>query len=316
MKKNSEIRSVAWDLLVRRQWLWKLLGASILLSITTQIVVSIFDMVMNGLDCLTVNKLQEQMRTTGEIPVLTYDMIVDLLPSLIFSLFIGLIMSGITSYGNNLMLNRSADDNEQNWLSSAFGGFKMPLDLAWLMFRMMLVYLGWSFVAALASTPLIFVLLNFTDVMGKESVQVLPLVLLILTLLVFLTVLMVPFYKYRFLFRIKADHPDWTASECMVYCRGLANGSKMRSFKLDCSYWGILTCLVLAMLALGVVLILSVAVSGTSGALSGILSLLILALTAVVLVLSILVAFYIGIGQTVLYKELCRHKEAGNQSLE
>lgn len=304
MKSNCEIRSEAWNLLMRRGWIWKLLGASILLSVAVQLVVSVFDMAMSSLDCLTVNGLREQMRDTGEIPVISGDMITDLLPSVLFSMFIGFIMSGITAYGNNLMLNRAVDDNEQKWLPSAFGGFKIPLDLAWLKFRMFLVYLAWSFLAALASMPLIFLLLSVANVMDAGSLQILPLLLSISILLVFISILTVPFYKYRFLFRIKADHPDWTASECMQYCCELTNGNKMRSFKLDCSCWGILTCLVIAILAFAAALISWVFVSGTPNVLFGILSLAVLGLTVSVLILSILTAFYIGVGQTVLYREL------------
>ena len=304
MKSNFEIRSEAWNLLMRRGWIWKLLGASILLSVAVQLVVSVFDMAMSSLDCLTVNGLREQMRDTGEIPVISGDMITDLLPSVLFSMFIGFIMSGITAYGNNLMLNRAVDDNEQKWLPSAFGGFKIPLDLAWLKFRMFLVYLAWSFLAALASMPLIFLLLSVANVMDAGSLQILPLLLSISILLVFISILTVPFYKYRFLFRIKADHPDWTVSECMQYCCELTNGNKMRSFKLDCSYWGILTCLVIAILAFAAALISWVFVSGTPNVLFGILSLAVLGLTVSVLILSILTAFYIGVGQTVLYREL------------
>lgn len=304
MKSNFEIRSEAWNLLMRRGWIWKLLGASILLSVAVQLVVSVFDMAMSSLDCLTVNGLREQMRDTGEIPVISGDMITDLLPSVLFSMFIGFIMSGITAYGNNLMLNRAVDDNEQKWLPSAFGGFKIPLDLAWLKFRMFLVYLAWSFLAALASMPLIFLLLSVANVMDAGSLQILPLLLSISILLIFISILTVPFYKYRFLFRIKADHPDWTASECMQYCCELTNGNKMRSFKLDCSYWGILTCLVIAILAFAAALISWVFVSGTPNVLFGILSLAVLGLTVSVLILSILTAFYIGVGQTVLYREL------------
>ncbi|MBO7308778.1 MAG: hypothetical protein J6V38_04015 [Kiritimatiellae bacterium] len=304
MKSNFEIRSEAWNLLMRRGWIWKLLGASILLSVAVQLVVSVFDMVMSRLDSLTVNKLQEQMRVTGEIPVISGDMITDLLPSVLFSMFIGFIMSGITAYGNNLMLNRAVDDNEQKWLPSAFGGFKIPLDLAWLKFRMSLVYLGWSSAAAVASIPLIYLLLNVANVMDAASLQILPLLLSISILLVFISILTVPFYRYRFLFRIKADHPDWTASECMQYCRELTNGNKMRSFKLDCSYWGIITCFVIAVLAFAAALISWVFVSGTPNVLFGILSLAVLGLTVSVLILSILMAFYVGVGQTVLYREL------------
>lgn len=309
MKSNLEIRSVAWNLLMRRQWLWKLLGASILLSVATQLIASVFDAVAGTLDCLTVTKLQEQIRATGEIPVLSADVFAELLPSFLFSMFLGLIMSGIVSYGNSLMLNRAVDDNEQNWLSSAFGGFMMPLELAGLMFRVFLVYLGWSFVAALASVPIVFLLPNSSTVMsvnatGVLDVQIMPVVLLVLLLLVFASVLALPFYRYRFLFWIKADHPDWTSAECMRYCRELTDGNKMRSFKLDCSYWRVLTCLVLATLALAAALISWVFVSGTPNVLFGILSLAVLGLTVSVLILSILTAFYIGVGQTVLYREL------------
>ena len=57
-----------------------------------------------------------------------------------------------------------------------------------------------------------------------------------------------PFYRYRYVFRLKADHPDWTALQCMRGCSELTYGFKWRSFKLDCSYWRTLLLVVLPVL--------------------------------------------------------------------
>ena len=45
----------------------------------------------------------------------------------------------------------------------------------------------------------------------------------------------IPFYRYRFLWLVKAEHPEWGAGECIGACRKLMKDNMLKSFWLDCS---------------------------------------------------------------------------------
>lgn len=332
MKSNSQIRSFVWKLLIVRQWFWKLFAVSTLLSLAAQFILGIVDGLMGAPDGATLDNLSANMMNYDGLSAFSSGTMADLLPYLLLMIFLRFIMAGIMDYGNNLILNRAVEGNEENWFSSAFGGFKIPLDLAWLMFRKFLVYLCWSLAATVAVMPILFVMSGFPGLgcnvgpylssvfsnmfnisVGDFHLCVSDLLLLLVTISVYVAMLAVPFYKYRFLFRIKADHPDWLASECMRYCRDLTNGSKMRIFKLDCSYWGILACLISATFALCAVMIFVARIGGEPSEVSGVQALLFflpIALLLAITVLLVFANFYIGLGQTVLYKELAAQKEA------
>lgn len=305
MKNNTEIRQESWQLLIKGQWVWKLLGASILLSMAARFIYSVVDLLMGSLSCLTINKMWSSFLETGVMPEFSWP---DILPSVFLMVFLTVILNGISAYGNNLLLNRSVDNNEPGFLKAAFEGFKMPLELGWLYFRLYLAYLVWFILASLLVSPLVLGVIKLGEALGEGNYLVAALVCIMLIALIYITIFLIPFYKYRFLFRIKADHPDWSASECMKYCRELTNGNKMRSFKLDCAYWRIMTWLLLSalpILVLGLMIEFVLDKSsayGTSIAALGVL--LVIVLLFVTMSLSILASFYIGVGQTILYKEL------------
>ena len=304
MKNNTEIRQESWQLLIKGQWIWKLLGAFILLSMATRFIYSFVEVIMGSLSMVTIKSLQSVWMSKGAMPEFAWP---NILSSVFLMLFISIILNGILSYGNNLLLNRSVDNNEQGFLKAAFEGFKMPLDLGWLYFRLYLVYLVWFILASLLVSPLCLGVIKFGKALGEANLLVAVIVfIMIITLII--TILLIPFYKYRFLFRIKADHPDWSASECMKYCRELTNGNKMRSFKLDCAYWRIMTWLLLSALAIlvfGLMIEFVLDKSSAYGMSIAVLGvLLVIVLLFVTTVLSIFASFYIGVGQTILYKEL------------
>ena len=150
------------------------------------------------------------------------------------------ILGGIASYGNSRLQLRAADDNSESWMKVAFSGFKIPLDLAWLTFRICVVFMIWMILALIPSgvvAAIFFAIVPKPQTPGELASAV---AVVTLASAIFIAIYCVPFYMYRYLFRIKADHPDWSAGECMRHCRELVCGSKWRIFVHDCSYWRIL----------------------------------------------------------------------------
>ena len=121
------------------------------------------------------------------------------------------------------------------------------------------------------------------------------------------------------MFRIKADHPDWSAGECMRHCREIVYGNKWRIFVHDCSYWRILLGALLPLLVImAVVLLAATAFGGRTpgapthsaavavGAAFGVVAML--AAYLALLVFGTISVHYIGVGQTILYREISRTK--------
>jgi len=229
MNENKQIRYAAWDLLWNGKWMWKMLSAYLLLQIASQSIVTIFKLMITRMGICNIGS----MLSNDGFDALCIDAVPELTASTCFILFISLIMSGILCYGNARIQNRAADGNPENLLKAAFGGFNLPLELAWLSLRLLAVYVFYLAVPAIA---LLFAGVCF-PVQNCSASLVASCVagFLFLSAVFFL----LPFYKYRYVFRIKADNPDWGAGKCMNFCRVLTSGEKLRIFKHDCSYWKI-----------------------------------------------------------------------------
>lgn len=322
MKNNSEIRDRAWHLLWRRKWFLKTLGVTLLLVLSTQAVVGFFNILMSGFECYTINSYQEDLILGESAPELTSSLILHLAPSFLLYMFLGFIASGITGYGGAILANSAADDREHGWMGAAFAGFKMPLGLAWLSFLIWLVYLLW---AVLASVPAWFIMSEAFQMIAHQTPSAGNLtvftILFTFAAAVFITIMCIPFYRYRFLFRIKADHPDWSALECFSYCTKLTKNNKWRIFVLDCSFWRIMLLPLSSILLLaGCVLYSSMTISdlastgGESVSESFVVTMVLMGLVMMVLLFvyvisHCLTAFYIGIGQSILYRRISAETE-------
>lgn len=319
MKDNKTIRDEAWRLLWKRNWFWKLLGASLLLSVCAQAIITVVNGIVYRLGVFNITAMMNLREQGMSIPAFTPRLIWEFSSSTVLYLFFATIMGAISAYGNSVLLIRSTDDNDEGWLKAAFGGFKMPLGLTWLFFRLWLVYIFWAILAALPGIVL------FTWLYDAAPPSEAPIAIAIYTIAfslcacVFIAIYCIPFYKYRYAFRLKADHPDWSAGECMRSCRELVYGSKWRIFLHDCSYWRIILLAMLPMLFLAAIVAVVVITAGGVQALKepsaavavaisfGVLVAIIAYLA--ILVLGVITAHYIGVGQTILYREISRERQ-------
>lgn len=289
MAGNSELREKAWRLLWDGRWFGRLLLSAILLSLCSQFVNFVLNNMLTSLGVFSVSSLAAAIeRHLGEhapLPEFTPDLLMQLASSTVLTMFFVFIMGGIVAYGNAVMILRAADDKQENWLKAAFGGFRMPLGLAALSFRLFLVYAFWLLVSAVPSAALGWVVAAampsaLDSGMAGKAVYAIAAVI---GLLVMVAICSIPFYRYRYLFRVKADNPDWSAGRCLEECAALTDGAKWRCFMHDCSYWKIL------------------AVCGVARLVSS------FAMVGVV----VIAAFYIGIGQSLLYREMTAIRNCG-----
>lgn len=320
MRDNKTIRDEAWNILWERKWFWKLLGAAILLSVCSQAIVTIVNGIVYRLGVFNIIALQNLMEERMPLPEFTPRLIWELSSSSALYLFFAFILGGITAYGSSRLQLRAVEDNSESWMKTAFSGFRIPLELAWLTFQLSLVFVFWLVLALIpAGTS---VALFFAAVPTPQTPVEIALSAAVVTLAssIFIAIYCIPFYKYRYLFRIKADHADWSAGECMRHCRELTYGNKWRIFRHDCSYWRILLGALLPLLAVMAVALMFAATAGEAregaamhsaaaavGMAFGVLAMI--AAYLCMLVFGAISVHYIGVGQTILYREISRSKE-------
>ena len=281
MRSFTELRDLAWKRLWADHWFGRLFGGGLLLTVCGHVVNVVLGSVLTGLNVRTWSDyamavIQNRQDLTTPVPNLTHDFVYQATSSGVFSMFIGYIMTGIAAYGSAVILLRCLRNEENGWLGAAFGGFKDPFGMLWLFVRYVLVYVVWG------------------------------LFLVIPPLGIWL--LIVAFYRYRFLFLVKAEHPDWSAGACMKRSRELMKGHKMDSFRLDCAYWKPITLVMLLALAATIVGT-SAALFKDSGPIAAMLGLAAFLTLIVCVGFSIVLGQYISVGQGFLYEELKQETE-------
>ena len=301
MRNNAEFRDLAWKRLWADHWFGRLFGGGLLLSLCGYAANTVIGGVLNRLGVQTwqdyyLARVQNLRDLTTPVPNLTNDFIFRATSSGVFSMFIGYIMAGIAAYGTAAILLKCLKDEENGWLGAAFGGFRDPFGMLWLMIRYILIFFGWGLIAGAPIALCVTVLV-------KAGLMTSPVACGCLTsfcLCYALLILSIPFYRYRFLFLVKAEHPDWSAGACIRSCRDLMEGHKMESFRLDCAYWKpiTLTLLMSILICCGAALI---ACGGIFAVLGG--SILLVSFVGL-LIAVIILAQYISVGQGFLYEGL------------
>ena len=282
MRSNAEFRNLAWTRLWADHWFGRLFGGGLLLSLCGYAANTVIGGILGRLGvqswqdyCMAV--LQNWQDLTTPVPNLTHDFIYQATSSGAFSMFIGYIMAGIAAYGSAVILLRCLKNEENGWLGAAFGGFKDPFGMLWLFVRYILVYVIWGLFLVIPPLGIWF--------------------------------LIVAFYRYRFLFLVKAEHPDWSAGACMKRCREMMKGHKMDSFRLDCAYLKPITLMLLLVLAATIIGAFA-ALFKDSGPIAAILGLAAFLALIVCVGFSIVLGQYISVGQGFLYEELNREVES------
>ena len=197
-------------------------------------------------------------------------------------------------------------NDEQDWLVEAFGGFRRPFGMLWLQVRYWLICVFWGILAGLPIGIALGFSAPFARCFAESALALTVAVVTVVTsvgVAAALAIYSVPFYRYRFLWLVKAEHPDWSAGECIRSCRTLTEGHKMESFRLDCSYWRPITLVMLLMLTVAFVIGLAPTFVKSWPVVTLLVIVALLAFAAC-FVAVIVLAQYIGVGQGFFYLDL------------
>ena len=312
MKSNVEFRELAWKRLWADKWFGRLFGGGLLLALcgsAVQVVLSgILGRlgVMSWLDYAQV-VAEHRQDPTVTVPQLTDAFISQASSSTVLTLFFSFIMAGIASYGGAVILRKCLANDGKDWLGEAFGGFRNPFGMLWLQLRYWLIFFFWGILAWLPVGMSVGISIPLMKRFAEANLTLTVAVVTLLTsvgVAALFAIYAVPFYRYRFLWLIKAEHPDWGAGACIAASRKLMKGNKFKSFKLDCSYWKAITLMLLPLLVLALTILVNEWQCGEGP--QGVATIGAVAFVCLVafLPLAIVVPKYISVGQGFLYEEL------------
>ena len=281
MSTTAELKALAWRRLWAEKWFGRLFGGGLLLGLCGYAVQLALGVALEHLNVQTWEDyvravIANRQTLTTPIPNLTPDYVFQATSSTVLILFFSYLMAGIAAYGTAVILLKCLKNDDRNWLEEAFGGFKCPFGMLWLFTRYILIFVGWG----------LFLVVP-------------PLGIWLMT---------VAFYRYRFLFLVKAEHPDWSAGECLRFCRKLMDGHKKDSFRLDCAYWKPITVVLLLALTVMCGACLTLLLKD-NGAIVSLVSAGGLVAVVACCVASVVCGQYISVGQGFLYRDL---KEVGS----
>ena len=314
MRSNVEFRNLAWQRLWADHWFGRLFGGGLLLGLCGSAVQAVLSGILGRLGVQSWIEyfqavVQNRQDLTTPVPNLTPDYISQASSSTVLTFFFSLLMAGLASYGCAVILKKCLANDEKNWLGEAFGGFKYPFGMLWLQVRYWLICAGWGFVALFVPGVLCGAGYPFAKGLPLQQLSIVAGLFAVVALSWATWIFCFPFYRYRFLWLVKADHPDWSAGQCLKSCRELMKGNKLKSFKLDCSYWKSITLMLLPLLVLSLTIFASELCLGAGRqglALVGVVAFLCL---AVFLPLVLVVPQYVSVGQGFLYEELKQQGE-------
>lgn len=283
---NGEIRLEGGRLLRQEGWMFRLLFTTALFfligGVVSQMLTSVYGH-LGARDLQMFAAEQVSSMAAGELPQwpAAGDVRALVLPTL-FTDLKELLLAGIFLFGFKRVYLKAVRGERENWFAGVMGGFRDPAGVLWLGLRVFVQTALWS--------------------------------------LLFVVPGIVAAYRYSQVWMLKADHPEWTAGECLAESRRLMDGCKMSLFSLHASYWRLITLFLAAVcVALGGVLVVvraAVATGAATGkavtaeeltAAMGPFSLLAgLALPSLIaaFVLRFLVRWNLGMGNALFYREL------------
>ena len=265
MESHKAIRQQAWNRLFKERWFWRLFGVAFLLGLCAQAISVVVQGILGRLGAETPFTLMERALAERALPELTESMIFQLANSAVLIGLMMFLLGGLASFGFATALLKFVRGSDERLFADAFGGYRRPLEM------MALEIVHWAVVA-------------------------------FWTLLLIVPGI-VAFYRYRYVWLLKAENPDWSAVRCMHECAALTDGAKSRMFAFDCSYWGIVTVWLSIPLAM-TVLIAVTACLKASVALLAAVTLLLVAGYALCLALGVVTTYYIAAGQALFYNQL------------
>ncbi len=201
MKTNREIRKEAWGI-VRGKWFWRIFlagGALYLISFTVSgLLLAVYGNMEIPTWAAFLEAKLEHMRHGLGYAVPSTAAAWKMTGATLFQQFVGYLFGAICLFGLATLLLKATRDDGQDWFASAFGGFRRPFGVLWLLVLMNILIFLWSLLLIIPG--------------------------------------IIAIYRYRQAWYLKSEHPDWGAWKSIDESCRMMYGRKWQAFALDFSF--------------------------------------------------------------------------------
>ena len=271
MKTWNELRAEAWDALWRRRWFWRLFLAVVIFGIIGFAANQIMQgAVLHELfsDGGYIAQVHEALQAHQRPPMPPTGQIMRLVFGFALMYLVQFVIQGAGAFGLSGLYLRVARGEEvgPTWTRGLMDGFKRPLGVLALFFRLWLQLTLW------------WMLLLVPGIIAA--------------------------YRYRAAWYFKVEHPDWSAGECIAASSKLMKGWKWKAFCFDCSYWKIIVAIMVPFLVVSCSLLMNTIqkVNGIVPA-YGVTALLLFFAVVAGIILSVIFAQYSAVGRAAFYRD-------------
>lgn len=204
MRANAELRKEARDA-IRGRWLWRILLVVFSLQAVGQLAMQALVRFNQEHGIISAGELLMKkisaLQQGLDYALPTRDAYAQMWVASSFEYFVGTLAGAIMMFGLTAVTLRALENRDEDWLATGFGGFRRPLGVTALLFVQNLIVGFWAL---------------FLVVPG-----------------------VVMAYRYRAVWYLKCENPDWGVLRCLGESAKMMKGYKGRAFLFDLYYWGL-----------------------------------------------------------------------------
>ena len=314
MRSCKEMRQDAWNILTGSKWGWKILLDGIVLYAILLAVVFGLEFIFEAVGIQTWSSFREaQIEAKRSGVTLTIASGYEALRMTFasgFSTFVEYLFSGIIAFGLVTTFLKCVKNDSEGWFADAFGGFKRPFGLLWLLGLMGIMILLWALLFAFVGGFLGGIVSAGLRACGMVTEKQMGVLIGCLCGISACIAAIVVSFRYALAWYFKAEDPETGANACLKKSSELMRGRKWKLFLFLLSYigWFILALLPIffALLALSV----SAAVDAANGEppvdpteISMLLRIMSIVGLSVSILMMVFVGIYAAIGKAIFYRD-------------
>lgn len=314
MRSCKEMRQDAWNILTGSKWGWKiLLNGIVLYAILVAVMIGL-EFLFEAAGIQTWSSFREAqieaMRSGVTLTIASGYEALRMTFASGFSTFVEYLFSGIIAFGLVTTFLKCVKNDSEGWFADAFGGFKRPFGLLWLLCLMGIMIILWALLFVIVGGFFGGIVSAVLRVCGMVTEKQMGVLIGCMCGIPASIAAIVVSFRYAFAWYFKVEDPETGAYACLTKSSELMRGRKWKLFLFLLSYigWFILA-LLPVFFALGT-LSASAAADGANGEpplesteISMQLRIVLIVGFSVSILLMVFVGIYAAIGKAIFYRD-------------
>ena len=266
MRSCKEMRQDAWNILTGSKWGWKiLLNGIVLYAILVAVMIGL-EFLFEAAGIQTWSSFREAqveaMRSGVTLTIASGYEALRMTFASGFSTFVEYLFSGIIAFGLVTTFLKCVKNDSEGWFAGAFGGFKRPFGLLWLLCLMGIMIILWALLFVIVGGFLGGIVSAVLRVCGMVTEKQMGVLIGCLCGIPAAIAAIVVSFRYALVWYFKVEDPETGAYACLTKSCELMRGRKWKLFFFLLSYIG---WFILALIPICLTVGVAAALNGANG---------------------------------------------------